>query len=82
MQVHNFRIEGVNHIVLTRKRNVKRNGRHHTICAIRVSDSAQRVTPQAATTCDVCTDGLTGFVDVIEMDFGYPTWDDRTGRFS
>lgn len=82
MQVHNFRVDKTNHVVLTKKKHVKRNGKHHTLCAIRIDDTAQRVSPQAVTTCDVCIDGLAAFVDVVERDFGFSTWDEYEAQFS
>ncbi len=82
MYAHSFRLEdGLNHVVLSRKTSVKRNGRSHTLCARRIEADSQRVTPQAVTTCDRCLSSFTGFVDVLDIDFEYATYDDRTGRW-
>lgn len=81
-RVHSFRVDRINHLVVTTAGHVRRNGRHLAICALRIDDTAQRVTPQAVTSCDACIDGLTGFVNVLDTDFDYPTWDDGTGRFA
>ncbi len=82
MRVHNFRIDRVNHHVLTMAGRVRRNGTHHTLCAIRVRDNAQRVSSQAVGTCDRCVSALAGFTDVMDTDYDYPTRDDGTGRFT
>ena len=82
MKAHIFRFDQVNHLVLTKKGHVRRNGKHHTLCALRVDQSFQRVSPQSLASCDVCIAGLVGFTDVVDYDFGFATWDDRTGRFA
>ena len=83
MFAHSFRLnDGLNHLVVNARTRTRRNGRHHTLCAQRVTDTAQRVTPQAATTCDTCLNSFTGLTDVLDTSFGFAQRDDGTGRFT
>ncbi len=65
-RVHSFRLDRINHLVLTTKGHVKRNNRHLTICALRLGDDFQRVSRDVVTSCDACIDGLTDFVDALD----------------
>lgn len=66
---HIVRYEGVNHAVLINRPSIKLNGRHHTICALRVTDQFQHRPgnyPHAYMTCDSCIRSLTGWADLSE----------------
>ncbi len=67
---HVFRRDRLNHVVVTAKARVRRNGRHHTLCAIRVDETFQRrvSTGTIATpvTCPRCLRSMTGIMDLME----------------
>ena len=85
MFAHVIRLDddtNLNHMVLSPRSKLKRRGNStHTICAKRIGDDFMRLGSRAITTCDTCVNSFTGYVDVMDKDFGYPTWDDRSGRF-
>ncbi len=67
---HVFRRDTVNHVVVTAKARVRRNGRHRVLCGPRVDDTFQRrvstgdiMTP---VTCTKCLKSMTGIVDLME----------------
>lgn len=86
MFAHVIRLQdgsNLNHMVVSTRNKLKRKGHFtHTLCAKRIGDDFGRLGSRAITTCTTCLNSFTGFVDVLDMDFGYPTWDDRTGRFT
>jgi len=67
---HVFRRDQINHVVVTAKANVRRNGRHHTLCAQRVDDTFQRRvstgTISSPVDCDRCLKSMTGIMDLME----------------
>lgn len=68
--------EGV-HAVLTAQNRVKRDGKTRTLCARRVGAEMQHLAPHSdplravPISCRRCERSFTGFVDVMETDFGY-----------
>ena len=81
MRAHIFRRNKVNHAVVTMRGHVRTNGRSLTICAQRVDDSFQR-RPNGPASCDRCLVSMTGLFDVLDTDYDYSAWDDRTGRWA
>lgn len=90
MNAHVFRdSDGQNHVVLSAANRVSRraNPSHRALCARRITpDMTRRLTTdagriQAPVTCDSCLRSFTGFVDVVDTDFGFPRVPDGTGRF-
>lgn len=68
---HVFRRDGLNHVVLTNKERVRRNGRHVTICAKHVDQSFQRRVGSGhytVVTCPVCLSAMTALMDILEED--------------
>lgn len=71
---HVFRRDGETHVVLTNKPNIKRNGRFLTVCAKRVDESFQRLSPHSEPgrssplTCDPCLSFMTTLMDFMEAD--------------
>ena len=87
MNAHSVRLAGnvdtgkLNHTVITTAGKLKRNNRTHTLCAKRIGPDAQLLGNRAVTSCEVCLAALISFTDVMETDFGYPTYDDGSGRW-
>jgi hypothetical protein len=67
---HVFRHDRVNHVVVTAKVKVRRNGRHRVLCGPRVDETFQRRvstgTVASPVTCDKCLKSMTGIVDLME----------------
>ena len=69
---HVFRRDGVNHVVLTNRANIKRNGRFHTVCAKQVDETFQRRPPSPTgsdpVTCERCVRFMVALMDIEEAD--------------
>ena len=69
---HIFRRDRVNHVVLTSRANIRRNGHFHTVCAKRVDDSFQRrvssATVSSPVTCEKCSRFMVALHDIVEAD--------------
>lgn len=68
---HIFRRDGVNHVYLTRRKSVRRNGTFYTVCAKRVDKTFQRRVGNgvhAIVTCDPCLTFMVALHDMWEED--------------
>jgi hypothetical protein len=87
MLAHMFRVNDQNHVVLSVRSRVKRNGRHRAICGQVIGADAIRLAPHhqvgrsAPITCPKCDRSFDGFVDTLDTDFSFKPEDDGTGRF-
>jgi hypothetical protein len=76
INIFQFRINGQVHAVSSTRNRVRRNGKAHTVCAIRVTDTAQGLAPNepdraAPFTCDSCLNFVVALNDVLDTDFGF-----------
>jgi hypothetical protein len=82
-----FKVNDVNHVVVTLASHIKRDGRHRALCAIKIDSTTQRLHARAEPgrsaliTCDGCSRSFDGLVDALDRDFDYDVHDDGTGRF-
>ncbi len=67
---HVFRRDQLNHVAVTVKSRVRRNGRHRVLCGPRVDKTFQRRvsagTVASPVTCPKCLKSMTGIMDLME----------------
>ncbi len=87
MITHLIRIDRVTHASVSIRKRAPRKG--HVMCGIRIHRATSTVLAPFKigddrshdVTCAKCIRVHTALEDVLETDFGFPNWDDRTGRF-
>lgn len=80
MDAHIFRIDGQVHVIVSARSRIRRGRGHRAICGVPIDHDAQRFAPfgihddrqSPAISCDSCMDSFIGFVDSVDMDFGFP----------
>lgn len=71
---HPFRKDGITHVVVTTKRNVRRGRNHRTVCGQLLDKDFQRLAPAIGregltpATCDGCVSSMTGLMEILERD--------------